>query len=281
MKKEIPFHEGKVVFFKEANFWGEVLDQCKKETKAIFIATYNFNFQSKYEKTFYRELSKLADLGIDISLLYSKMTYSEKDKLEVEEIFKNFVLCAELVSNHSKLFIADDFAFIGSANFSFGSNNNYECGVIFTDKKIISEIRKYYCEELLDKSEFTNVPEVSDPFDFFPMILKAVEKLGNVKSKEELSNNTENFIIGDLRFIDDIERYVEILGYPVPSEFDWWPIYMSIHDGTQISETIYQDFMSYIRVIHPYLIQVSNYVKEQYESIGRNELMKKIGILKD
>jgi phosphatidylserine/phosphatidylglycerophosphate/cardiolipin synthase-like enzyme len=86
------------------------------------------------------------------------MTFSADDKLEIEDIFQNFVLCAELPTNHSKLFIADYFAFIGSANFSFGSNNNYEGGVIFTDKKIISEFRKFYCEELLEKSEFTNVP---------------------------------------------------------------------------------------------------------------------------
>jgi hypothetical protein len=114
MKKEIPFQEGKVVFFKESNFWDDVLQKCNEETKAIYIATYNFNF-NQYEKSFYRKLSHLANLGVRVNLLYAKMSYADEDELEVEEIFKNFVLCAKLTTNHSKFFITDDFAFIGSA----------------------------------------------------------------------------------------------------------------------------------------------------------------------
>ncbi|MGZ0135381.1 phospholipase D-like domain-containing protein [Priestia megaterium] len=103
------------------------------------IATYNFNFRDKrykYERTFYKELSKLANLGVDIRLLYAKMTFFNDNRLEVEDIFKNFVLCAQLPTNHSKLFIADNFAYIGSANFSFGNTKNYESGVIFNNKDI-------------------------------------------------------------------------------------------------------------------------------------------------
>ncbi|MFD4820536.1 phospholipase D-like domain-containing protein [Peribacillus butanolivorans] len=180
MKKEIPLQEGKVVFFKESDFWDDLLARYNKETKAIYIATYNFNF-NKYEKSFYQKLSHLANLGVRVNLLYAKMTYAEEDKLEVEEIFKNFVLCAKLTTNHSKLFITDDFAFIGSANFSFGSNNNYECGVIIDNKEIISDIRKFYCGELLEESEFTNVPECFDPFELLPHILSVVEELSKIE----------------------------------------------------------------------------------------------------
>lgn len=60
--------------------------------------------------------------------------------------------------------------FIGSANFSFGSSNNYECSVTIDNKEIISDIRKFYCGELLEESEFTNVPECSDPFELLPHI---------------------------------------------------------------------------------------------------------------
>ncbi|WP_396388728.1 hypothetical protein [Cytobacillus firmus] len=49
------------------------------------------------------------------------------DKLETEEVFENFLLCALLLTNHSKIFIADDFTYIGSANFSY---ENYASGVI-------------------------------------------------------------------------------------------------------------------------------------------------------
>ncbi|WP_391732179.1 phospholipase D-like domain-containing protein, partial [Streptomyces sp. NPDC014685] len=177
MLKEIPFQEGKVIFFKEANFWNTMLERCRKDTKSIFIATYNFNFRDKYEKSFYRELSNLANLGIDVRILYAKMSFAKEDTLEIEEIFKKFVLCAELPTNHSKIFIADNFAYIGSANFSFGSNTNYECGVIFNNIEVITEIRKLYGRELLEASEFKNVPEIIDPFIFLPMTLKIVEKV--------------------------------------------------------------------------------------------------------
>lgn len=183
MIKEIPFQEGEVIFFKEANLWNDLLERCKKETRTINIATYNFNFRDKYERTFYKELSNLANLGIDVSLLYSKMSFSNEDKLEIEEIFKNFVLCAKLTTNHSKIFIADNFAYIGSANFSFNSNKNYECGVIFKSKEIVSKIRKLFMGEMLEQSEFTNVPKCFDPFDFLPRILNVVEELSKVEKR--------------------------------------------------------------------------------------------------
>src|SRR5690606_31848761 len=134
--------------------------------------------RDRYERTFYTELSKVAKLGVNVRLLYTKMNFFEADKLEVEEIFKNFVLCAELSTNHSKIFITEEFAFIDSANFSYGSDKNYECGVIFNNKEIISKIRKIYGFTLLEESEFKNVPANHfPPFFLLDNLIVAVEKL--------------------------------------------------------------------------------------------------------
>lgn len=236
MMKEIPFEEGKVVFFKDSNFWVELLERCNRETKSIYIATYNFNF-NQYEKSFYQKLANLANLGVDVQLLYAKMTHAPEDKLEIEEIFKNFVLCAELKTNHSKLFITDDFAFIGSANFSFGSNNNYESGVIFDNKEIIFEIRSYYMGVLLDKSEFTNVPECFDPFEFLPSILKNVEKLNNIERIEELKETFE--LLPELRYLDGLEKELENIGHPVPIKFDWWQLYMQLYEKNMFQKRFF------------------------------------------
>ncbi|MED2211213.1 hypothetical protein P4V95_28075 [Bacillus thuringiensis] len=35
MIKEIPFQEGEIILFKEANLWNDLLERCKKETKTI------------------------------------------------------------------------------------------------------------------------------------------------------------------------------------------------------------------------------------------------------
>ncbi|MFE4242558.1 phospholipase D-like domain-containing protein [Peribacillus butanolivorans] len=280
MFKEIPFQEGKVIFFKESNLWNDLLERCKKGTKSIYIATYNFNFKHKYERTFYRELSKLANSGVHVNLLYAKMNFSNEDKLEIEEIFENFVLCAELPTNHSKIFLADDFAYIGSANFSFGSNNNYESGVIFSNKEIISEIRRFFGEELLEKSEFKNVPDCFDPFEFLPRILNAVDELNKIKRKEDLYVGEIKHAIPELRYLDDIEKHLEDLGYPVPIHFDWWQLYEQLYEGKHVPDIIFRNFKSYLHILSPYLVDVITFISEQYESIGRIELLKRIRVIK-
>jgi hypothetical protein len=279
MKKEIPFQEGKVVFFKESDFWKDLLQKCNEETTAIYVATYNFNF-NQYEKSFYQKLSSLANLGVRVNLLYAKMNYAEEDKLEVEEIFNNFVLCAKLTTNHSKLFITDDFAFIGSANFSFGSNNNYECGVIFDNKEIISGIRSVYLSELLEESEFTNVPECFDPFDFLPTILSVAEELSVIEKKEELFIGKTREAIPELRYLDDIEKHLGKLGYPVPIHFDWFTFYMQLAEENYVSDNAFSEFKNYIDKLSPYLIDVISFIKEQYKTIGRFELLKQIKVIK-
>lgn len=279
MKREIPFQEGKVVFFKETNFWDDLLGRCNEQTEAIFIATYNFNF-NQYEKSFYQKLSHLANLGVKVNLLYAKMTYAKEDKLEVEEIFKNFVLCAKLTTNHSKLFITDDFAYIGSANFSFGSNNNYECGVIFEDKEIISDIRKIYLRELLDESEFTNVPHIVEPFSFLSRIQKAAEELCKVEEKNELYTFETQERIPELRYLDDLENYLNKLGYPIPNHFDWWYFYGQIHQKKQVTDINFSEFKKYLHELTLYLNSVVTHLEKQYKTIGKTELLKQLNIIK-
>ncbi|PFP29428.1 hypothetical protein COJ96_11025 [Bacillus sp. AFS073361] len=276
MKKEIPFQEGKVVFFKESNFWDELLQRCNEETTAIYIATYNFNF-NQYEKSFYQKLAHLANLGVRIDLLYAKMVHADEDKLEVEEIFKNFVLCAKLTTNHSKLFITDDFAFIGSANFSFGSNNNYECGVIFDNKEIISDIKKCYLS-MLEESEFTNVPECFDPFEFLPGLLSVVKELSEIESMDELYEKKE--AIPQLRYLDDIEKYLGKTGYPVQIHFDWFTFYMHLYEEKYVPDIAFREFKNYLHELFPYLIDVIGFISEQYKTIGRIELLKQIKVIK-
>lgn len=280
MIKEIPFQEGEIILFKEADLWNDLLERCKKETKTINIATYNFNFKNKYERSFYKELSKLADSGIDVSLLYSIMTFSNEDKLEIEEIFKNFVLCAQLKTNHSKMFITDNFAYIGSANFSFNSNKNYECGVIFNNKEIVSKIRRLFMGEMLEQSEFTNVPTSFDPFYFLPRILNSVEELSKVEKKESLyiASNIEN--IAQLRYLDSLENNLKELGFPIPIHFDWWQLLWELDEKKPIPDITFNNFKDYLYTLSQYLNTVIEYVKEQYESIGRLELLKRIKVIK-
>lgn len=51
--------------------------------------------------------------------------------------------------NHAKIIIADEHIYIGSANFTEFSRNNFEGGVIIHDKNIAIQIEKSLCDEII------------------------------------------------------------------------------------------------------------------------------------
>jgi len=279
MKREIPFQDGKVVFFKEIDFWNSLIEKCGDQTKIIYIATYNFNFK-KYDQSFYKKLTELANKGIEISLLYSKTTFGGEDHLEFEDIFENFVLCAQLKTNHSKIFICDDFAYIGSANFSFGSDNNYECGVIFENKEIVLEILKFYRVELLAKSEFINVPLTFDPFSLLPLVLDISKELTQVSNKKELYEDRTRELIPELRYLDEVKNHLLKVGCPLTIEFDWWELYGKLYENKPVDDYEFNIFKSYLNELSSYLINVINIIDEHYKATGKLEFLRKNKVIK-
>jgi phosphatidylserine/phosphatidylglycerophosphate/cardiolipin synthase-like enzyme len=279
MREDITFHDGKVMFFKESNFWDELLSRVTRETGTIYIATYNFNF-NQYPRSFYEKLVGLANVGVDVRLLYATMTNATSDNLEVEEVFKNFVLCAQLEANHSKLFITDDFAFVGSANFSFGSNRNYESGVIFENKEIVEKIAKYYRSVLLENSEFLNVPQSFDPFVFLRGLLSATEDLRE-RELEEMYEEEIREIIPELRYLEDLKKYFKELNYLAPPEYDWFKLVMQLYDKEQVHKVQFEEFKRFLDNAHEYLTHAISFIDEQYRTIGRLELLKKAKVIKE
>jgi len=279
LKKEIYFKQGKVVLFKEANFWDELIERCHGGLKTIYIATYNFNFRDKYERSFYQQLSKLANTGTDVRLIYSLMSFSHGDELEIEDIFKNFVVCAKLTENHSKIFLTDEFAFIGSSNFSYGSNNNYECGVVFTDIDVIREIRHNIMGELSKKCTFTNIPQYFDPLsNNLPLLIDTVEELNKINTKEDMYIDKTRELIPIFRFLNDINKCLLNKTLKVPNSFDWLEFYGQLYEKKFISNADYYKFKNYLNELNEYLINVKTYINQQYSSIGRTEYLKKLAL---
>lgn len=54
--------------------------------------------------------------------------------------------------NHAKFISTENIAYMGSQNFSDESKNNYESGILFTDKNLIQKIWEGYQEDLLIES---------------------------------------------------------------------------------------------------------------------------------
>ncbi len=134
-------------------------------------------------------------------------------------------------------------------------------------------------EELLEKSEFTNVPDCFDSFDSLPKILNVVEKLGKIERKEDLYAGNTKELISELHFLDGMEKDLEKLGYPVPVQFDWWQLYMQLYEEKHVPDMTFHKFKSYLHDISLYLTYVTTFVNEEYEKIGRMELLKRIRVI--
>ena len=102
MYKEIDLgNKNKLVFYRDIDFWGEVLSSKIKNAPKIDIVTYNFNFEYKEGKSFYNRLIELAEKGINIRLMYCP---DKSEDVHIEEIFSNEILCVRIPNNHSKIF---------------------------------------------------------------------------------------------------------------------------------------------------------------------------------
>jgi hypothetical protein len=177
MYKEIDIgNKNKIIFFRKYNFWKRILDTIKDKTESIDIVTYNFNFELQHGNSFYNELLSLSEKGIRIRLMYSP-TGSE-DKF-CDDIFSNEILCVSVPNNHSKIFISDTLAFIGSANFSLHSDENYECGFLTEDIELIKKLQI----ELITKGIFSHAkteivapPFVNDPLSLVQYAIKDLDQ---------------------------------------------------------------------------------------------------------
>ncbi|MFF8775593.1 hypothetical protein, partial [Kitasatospora sp. NPDC015120] len=66
------------------------------------------------------------------------------------------------------------------------------------------------------------------------------------------------------------------IGYPIPITFNWFDLYMDIYDKEVVSDNTIGEFKNYLLKLAEYLTDVISYVNEQYQSIGRYELLKKL-----
>jgi hypothetical protein len=101
------------------------------------------------------------------------------------EIFINF-------HNHSKIVLTDRMAYIGSANFSSESENNFESGIL---------IRAPYLLKQIDESFFSAIREAANPFSEgkYGLIVIEVESildfLGSLSEKIFKSNSNTLFLL--------------------------------------------------------------------------------------
>lgn len=202
----------KLIFFRNIDFWNTILPKSVKESEFLDIVTYNFNFEEQSGNTMYNRLLSLADKGISIRLFYSSKV--SKDSL-IDHFFDSEILAVRFPMNHSKICLSTKCAFIGSANFSHGSENNFECGFLTENKDVIDRIRTEIINSLIWKNqlEIITLPEIFDPLELTRQICKDISAI--LKEFNDNGTISDYFDYSWLRVL-----YKELRKTDLPIEYD-------------------------------------------------------------
>lgn len=223
---------------KDRDGFVEVLNDFSN-AKEVRILTYsNIKNESNKMKRL-RELSPETSLHIIVALpgLYSKKdnSYSEKeieDKLEkIKHQFNPKQYAAKDVKisvcfkNHAKLIGTENILYIGSANYSDFSYENYEAGMIIRDKTVIREIYdKFfdeivsvrYCDDGYDTIRLRLLAIMNDLLDLYTYIEEFTvffdERSENMKNIQSLNSRLLSSVT-DL--VKSLEAYEEELLDPL------------------------------------------------------------------
>lgn len=245
MKREISFTSGRFIASKDELGYEEVLERFES-AKMIRVVTYNLSKGARVDKLFDR-LQQL-DTKVDIQIVtnipsrfnfYYKTTAGEYLKSRAKENIDTYIgklnpnnFDASVIpffnfNNHGKIIGTEDIVYIGSANFSNESSNNYETGVIIEDKVFIEQLYSTFFEDLKANSE----PYFDDDFNKLRLFLismltrldnhytKWEENLFTYRDEQRIFIEDETFLgindlyelISDLWELDEIEGLIENL----------------------------------------------------------------------
>lgn len=244
--KEIDLGDGnKIIFFRNINLWDKLLPTSFSETKYLDVVTYNFNFECKSEKSMYTRLLSIAEKGIIVRLFYSPKPSDDK---YVDDFFLEEILNVKVPDNHSKIFLTDHIAFIGSANFSLSSNNNYECGFLSENPNVIERIRTEILNDHIWKNnieKFTVTPMVNDPLSVLVRLMMSIERAKTIMQNATYKNEYVPFDCDDLKLLHTaIEKSSivcdsdDLLSYH--DDFQYFLRYCSVEQPQYCDEEVYE-----------------------------------------
>lgn len=108
------------------------------------------------------------------------------------------------------MFLSKNLAYIGSANYSLGSNKNIESGVIISDSELIKKIRKNFVTTVASSSKLLYFPKIYNDFTFINRIIEYLEIIEENIVKDKILENGDCYSkIADLRFIGDINKFAK------------------------------------------------------------------------
>lgn len=187
---DLDINSVKVVFGRGTSNYQEIVDRFDL-AEYIFISTYNIS-GDKTSEEFLNKLQALSDKDIIFIsnipgrfLQYFGDASRKSAKKKIHDYLNRldpigFQSCAKVYFNffnHSKIIITDDVAYIGSANFSDESSNNFEAGIIIYDKAAINTIRKNIVPIILNSSVRYAGEELQILDEFYKYLSEIQKKL--------------------------------------------------------------------------------------------------------
>lgn len=181
LRREVAFTQAKFVMTKGELGYGEVLENFAT-AEFIYIVTYNI---SKRDEALLEKLKKTSEeteikVYTNIPSRFNEYTqqWASRNarsliniyvaKLNPEkfnEKFKSYFV----FNNHAKVIMTNNIAYIGSANYSSESANNFEAGVIIEDEQAILQIKDIIEEEIESNAESYYA------YDMLPLVFLARE----------------------------------------------------------------------------------------------------------
>lgn len=269
--------EYELVIFKDDDFWDKVLPDSIEESQWVDILTYNFNFSARYQETMYKKLEQLSEKGIDIRLLFGKMPKDEDEVKSLTRIFKLSIPVFFLERNHSKIFLSKNRCFIGSANFSFGSKSNYECGIILKEPEQIQKIRKFVIENIFYQAKLLG--EDYEDYGDSLYVYDTISLLRDIFYEKDIVD-VRAFIDSELfyklRYYKDAIKLAQKKGYCINDNPIIWEIMDQKLSGKQVSEEMIHEFEMYALQLLCELTEFKDIMIKAFEEIGRTKFYDEI-----
>ena len=264
-------NENKLIFFRNWNLWDRLLPDSVLESETIDIVTYNFDFKNKQDDSVYNKLLSLAEKGVYIRLFYSPRV--SQDNL-IDDIFGDEILCVKLPDNHCKIFASDTKAYIGSANFSLGSNNNYECGFLTENKEVINNIKTSILNNFIWKNknaEIVTFPNIGDPLFELHLIVKDIKQcIDKIESK----NYSGEYLSFNYQGIYYLNENIEKAKLPCNAKKLLWyyEIFNYIMDKPNYDKSEIIKIKEFLIELLDYMDKLKKELIIYYEKYGRYEI---------
>lgn len=211
INKDIPFYSGTIVSSEGSNNYSFIFEDIAN-AKHLYISTFNYYMSDDdLEK-----LKKHSKTVLDIRVVFNVFSSDKINDIIKNSIKRNpYVQLYFNENNHSKIISTGNQLYLGSANYSGYSKNNFEVGIKINDNMAINQIENKIFNNLL-----SYCPIITDPIqailvssiimnDYIKTIMEWLEWFYD-KGKD-----TMFLSVGDITYIevDELNEFVNATRY--------------------------------------------------------------------